>query len=190
MFTLLTLLAVATPDAEAASVGLEPQNRFHLGLSMVQGPGPAGVSAGFDSRLTRVVAIDLGLFVTPGQIPTDWTNDSGNYADNFRLRHGVYFMPGLRIPHPQPKEWAWDIYVRGGAGVLWTANLDPIVADSAMAVRPGAGGSLGLDGLVRVGQFGLRPYAQGWLFGALRISPDETYVLVRPHYGIEGVVQW
>lgn len=190
MLALVALLFFGAPEAQAGTMGLEPQNRFHLGLSMVNGPAPVGASLGFDSRLTRILSMDIGLFVSPFSVPVDYDFEATEYVQNYRLRHGLYFMPGLRIPHPQPREWAWEVFVRGGAGVLWTANLDPDVVDTPMAVRPGAGGTAGVDALARWGQYGVRAYGRGWVFGANRTSPDETFVLVRPQWGVEALFQW
>lgn len=190
MFALVALLHLAAPEAQASSIGLEPQNRVHAGLSMVDGPSPVGFSLGFDSRLTRLVAMDVGAFFSPFSVPDDYESVVDNYPQNFHLRHGVYFMPGFRIPHPQPKSWAWEAFVRVGAGVLWAANLDPYVANSPTSVRPGAGGTVGLDAHARFGNYGLRAYGRGWIFGGQRAAPDETYALVRPHWGVEAVYQW
>lgn len=190
MLALLSLLTLGITDASAGSMALEPQNRFHLGLSMVDGPSPVGASLGFDSRMTRLLSMDIGMFVSPFPIAEDYSREVESYGQNFHLRHGVYFMPGLRVPHPQPREWAWELFVRAGAGALWTANTDEAVAGSPMSVRPGAGGTAGVDAFARFGSYGVRAYGRGWVFGGSRTSPDEVFVLVRPQFGLEALFQW
>lgn len=192
MFLLAYLLALLSAPAHALSLGLDPQNRLHLGVSMVDGPAPIGFTGGFDSRLSRVLTMDLGLFVSPFSIDEDYSATATEYRQYYKIRDGIYLTPGIRIPHPQPKNWAWEAFVRGGFGVLWTANLDPDSYDPASTNAPRASpsGVLDVDLLARFGAYGVRAFGKGWIFGASRLSPDESYVLVRPQWGLEGVFQW
>lgn len=192
MFVLAFLFALWSAPAHALSLGLDPQNRIHLGVSMVEGPAPIGFTGGFDSRLSRVLCMDLGLFVSPFAIPEDYAFTPTSYEQNYKIRSGIYLTPGLRIPHPQPKSWAWEVFARGGFGVLWTANLDPDSYDQATSSAPRASpaGVVDVDALARFGPYGIRAFGKGWIFSASRLSPDEQYVLVRPQWGLEGVFQW
>ena len=172
-----------------AGTGLDPQNRIHVGLSMVDTPSPVGFTGGFDSRLSRYLDMYLGLFFSPFTVSPDYVPAAGDYPDYIHLRHGVYVTPGIRFPHPQPRSWAWEVYIHAGGGVVWSANLDPNAESHAFGNRPAPGGTLGVDGLARFGKFGVRAFGKGWVFGG--VSDDaQTYAVLRPQYGLEGVVQW
>ena len=113
--------------------------------------------------------------------------------DYSQLRHGVYATPVLRIPHPQPKSWAWDVFVRGGGGVIWTANLEPgapVDTETRYGIRPDPAGVVGADALVRFGKVGVRASAKAWMFDVLQTVPSENFFVVRPQCGIEALVQW
>lgn len=173
-----------------AGTGLDPQNRVHVGLSMVDGPAPVGFTGGFDSRLSRYLDMDLGLFFSPFAVSDGYVPSANGYTDNLHLRHGIYVTPGIRFPHPQPRTWAWEVYVHAGGGVVWSANLDPDAGTHAFGNRPSPGGTLGLDALARFGSYGVRAYGKGWVFGGINEETYQSYAVVRPQYGIEGVVQW
>ncbi len=195
MTTLIALLA-ATPTS-AATLALDPQNRLHVGASYVPGPAPVGLSVGFDSRLTRVLAIDFGGFASPVALPEGLgisaDGEEAELPDSALLRHGLYVTPGFRIPHPQPRTWAWELFVRGGAGVAWTADVAPDAAateELRYAVMPDLAGIAGADALVRFGRFGVRASGKAWMFDAIQTTPAETFFIARSQWGLEGLVQW
>lgn len=140
--------------ALAARPAAEPQVRLHVGLSMVQGPLPAGLSLGVDSRVGRNLALDAGVFgSTPGELAT--TDLRAKTRDHMRLRHGLYTMPGLRIPHPQPRQFRWDVYVRAGTGVVWTEDIwDRAPENTSGQMDPA--GFAGVDGVIVKNSVGLR----------------------------------
>ncbi len=191
---LFSLFLTSAP-ASAQSMALEPQNRIHAGLSLVDGPSPLGLTAGMDSRLTRVLALDIGAFVSPVPIASDYESP---YADPTavqarHVRHGVYATPGFRIPHPQPKRWAWEFFVRAGGGVIWTANVAPdapLDADTEFGIRPDPAGLIGGDALIRFGRLGVRASGKVWMFEVLQTSPSRSFFAARPQWGLEALVQW
>ncbi len=186
---LLSLLAVS--PAQASSM-LEPQNRLHVGVSFVDSPSPFGLSAGFDSRLTRVISMDVGAFLSPLRIAPDVALLS-DYPAYYELRHGLYVMPGLRIPHGQPRNWAFDVFLRAGGGAIWVANTDPTrdgFQNSNYIVAPCAAGMAGGDALVRFKRVGLRISGKAVAFGATRDVQEESWVLVRSQWAAEGFFQW
>ena len=79
---------------------------------------------GFDSRLTRYSYVDLGGFITPGQ-PGSLDLDDAAARDYFRVRNGLYLLPGWRLPHRQPEGFNWDIMLRAGPAVVWSYDLSP-----------------------------------------------------------------
>jgi hypothetical protein len=197
MFTaVVTALLLSSAPVAAQSMALEPQNRLHVGLNYVSGPSGLGVTAGFDSRLTRIIALDIGGFASPIPIGEDyeWTGSADAETPAYRqLRHGIYAAPGLRIPHAQPKSWAWDVFARAGGGVIWTANLSPDApadTDSDYAIRPDPAGMVGADALVRFGRVGVRASGKVWMFDVLQTTPSANFFVVRPQWGIEALVQW
>ena len=76
--------------ASAQRFKLEPQNRIHAGLSMTNSSFDLGVSAGFDTRLSQALYVDIGGFATPaddaGRPELSGIDDASQY---FELRHGV-----------------------------------------------------------------------------------------------------
>jgi hypothetical protein len=192
---LVTLLAWSSP-AHAQGMALDPQNRLHLGLNVLDGPAGFGVTGGFDSRLTRFIALDIGAFASPVAIARDfaWADDAERTTpEYYRLRHGVYATPGIRIPHPQPRTWAWEVFLRAGGGVVWAANLAPNAPDDTdtyYSIRPDPAGVVGGDALVRFGRFGARIFGKAWMFDIVQTSPTKTFFVARPQYGVEALVQW
>lgn len=189
----LVLVSLASVGVAQASSVLEPQDRIHVGVSVVDSPAPVGIMGGFDSRLTRVVAIDIGGFGTLQRMPLGVASEDADYRTYFELRHGLYIMPGLRIPHPQPKSWAFDLFLRAGGGAVWVANTDPTHPgfDGAnYVVTPGPAAMAGADGIVRFGSFGLRLSGKAVGFSASRDAGDEAWFLVHSQWGAEGFVQW
>jgi hypothetical protein len=185
-------LAVLSAPALGASIALDPQVRIHAGASVIPGPSGVGVTAGFESRLTRIVAIDLAAFASPVPLADD-LGMTGDYGDYQLLRHAVYASPGVRIPHAQPKSWAWDVFVRAGGGVIWVSDARPgedAGGSAAYDVMADMGGFGGADLMVRFGNVGVRASGKAWMYDAVQTTPIETFFLVRPQFGIEGLVQW
>lgn len=195
---MVAALVLGIAPAWGQSMGLDPQNRVHLGVNYVDGVVPFGVTGGFDSRITRIVSMDIGGFVSPVPVERDYAVEADAYGDYLRLRHGIYFTPGIRIPHPQPQSWAWDVFVRGGGGVVWVSNIDPERSageNTNHEVRAAPGGTAGLDLQLTFGgknatRWGARAFGRGWIYGGIRESPPEAYTLVRPQAGLEALVQW
>lgn len=190
---LLSALLALTSPALAVDAALDPQNRVHFGVNLVTGPSPVGFTGGWDARLTRVVNIDVGGFVSPFAIGESKAMPDVEFTDAFALRHGVYVAAGLRVPHPQPKSWAWDVFGRAGGGVLWAANLDPDApafepANYAVNFQPG--GTVGGDLLIRSGRTGVRALGRAWIFNETQTSPSQSFAVVRPQFALEGFWQW
>ncbi len=194
------LLLTAFVNTAAAGAALEPQVRLHVGANYVGGPSPFGLSLGMDARLTRIVGIDLGGFATPVPIGAEHITLEEDDSDYFHLRHAVYVAPGLRIPHPQPRTWAWEFFVRGGGGVIWFADTTPGFADTTpdvadadeaqYAVTPGIGGFGGADAFVRFGHFGVRVLGRAWVYEGQHRQPADPALLVQPQLAVEGIVQF
>ena len=113
MSVIASLALLAAGTANASQLALDPQNRVHLGVNYVD--GSVGLTGGFDSRLTRLVAVDIGGFVSPLAVADETVyEDHTPLLDMTFLRHGIYAAPGLRLPHAQPRTWAWELFPRAG----------------------------------------------------------------------------
>jgi len=192
MSSVLIALALLSPEARAGQP-LEPQVRVHAGVSWLNGPSPFGVTGGIDARLTRLLAIDLGGFYTPVEIAeADWVSQP-EADESFHLRHGLYFAPGIRIPHPQPRTWAWDVILRVAPAVVWYADTSSesySIDGLPYAITPAASGFAGGDLMLRLGAFGVRASGRAYLYEALHSSGFDTYVKVEPQVAIEALVQF
>lgn len=192
----LALMSLAAVGTAQASALLDPQNRLHVGVSVVDAPSPVGIGVGFDSRLTRIVSMDIGGFVSPVPILPGVAADvaSGDgYPGYFELRHGLYITPGFRIPHAQPRTWAFDFLVRAGGGAVWIANTDPArtgfkTTNYIVSATPAA--IAGGEALVRFGSVGVRVTGKAVGFSASVDTPPEGWFLVRSQWGVEGFYQW
>jgi hypothetical protein len=188
----LTFAALSAPAAYGASLALDPQVRVHAGASVIPGPSGVGITGGFESRLTRIVAIDLAGFASPVPLG-DELHLEGDFGDYQLLRHAIYASPGVRIPHAQPKSWAWDVFARAGGGVIWLADARPGDEAGGSAeydVMADMGGFAGADLMIRFGNVGVRASGKAWMYDAVQTSPIHSFFLVRPQFGIEGLVQW
>lgn len=190
-----SLLLVLASPAYAGSAALEPQIRLHAGLSVVgDNLAPFGVTGGLDARLTRLINIDVGGFGSPVAIPETEVQDQDNPTDYFHLRHGVYVAPGIRIPHAQPKALAWDIFFRGGAGVVWSANLEPgaNVLDAGLAypVDPAPAGFAGADLTLRGAKLGVRLSGRAWMYEVTQENLGQSWFHVQGQFGLEGTWQF
>ncbi len=200
---LLSLLLVAlavflTPtDAAAQRMGIDANIRGHIGLSVVDGPGPVGVNIGIDSRLGRLVFVDFGGFLTQAY-PIQETDGAANPGQDFHLRHGLTLTPGVRIPHRQPEGFRWDVLLRAGPAVIWSVYDGPRargltgqiwVVDPAFVAGPEFQLMRGFFGLkVSARVFVARPYSQ---------RPDQRgdvwallpQVMVEGSYQFQGVLR-
>ena len=186
-------LILSSSMALAAGQALEPQNRLHAGVSVVTGPSPLGVTGGFDSRLTRVLALDVSAFLTPVEIAEGLGQEQADKRDYLFIRHGITVTPGIRIPHVQPKAFAYDVFVRAGGGVVWVANLSPdiqVLDSTPYAVDAHVGGTGGLEGMIRFGQFGVRAGGRAWVYAVAFDQDARQYVKVDGQGMVEALVQF
>lgn len=185
---LASLSFVVSSTAWAARPAAEPQVRAHAGLSVVSAPSPIGVTLGVDSRVGQSLALDAGVFFsTPGDLA--FTSERATAQEHIRLRHGLYTMPGLRIPHSQPRNFRWDIYVRAGPGVVWTEDIWDRAQDSTRGQMDPAGFA-GVDGVIIKKAVGLRLGVRG-AFTSVYDSQLQTDVFFwAPQYNAELVYQF
>lgn len=191
----LLIIGVFPASAQAARQVLEPQNRVHGGLSLTGSSmldaSSFGATLGFDSRMTRMLFVDLGGFVSPAPL-SDMAISFDDPADSIFLRHGLYVAPGLRVPHRVGEGLIWDVMVRGGfAGVWWTdvTATETLRSDEYLAdLSPAA--LVGLDALVRKGKVGGRVAAKGYGFLPFSQSASDSVRVIRPQITAEAFYQW
>lgn len=184
-------LLLAGP-AQARRLPLDPLNRIHLGAALT-GNTSFGLMGGLDSRLTRVVSMDVGGFFSPIPLPDDIAPESQDGRDFVFLRHGIYVAPGFRIPHRQGDGLQWDIVGRPGFAALFSSDVQPdnqttsnerftTIASPAFL----AAGEL----LLRQDAVGLRLGARGYVFRQFSGFENADITLIRPQYTAELLYQW
>ena len=194
---LRTAVLLALPTvAFAGRVALDPQTRVHGGIDLAGGPSataPAlGVAAGFDARMTRLVSVDVGGFVSPGPEPALDTSLS-DPTTSIYLRHGIYIAPGLRIPHKATEKVSWDIVFRGGFGGVWWADVasteDLSGGDSPLiGINPAL--LAGVDLMLRQDAWGFRLSGKAFGFRPFSEITLNTVTMARPEASAELVYQW
>jgi hypothetical protein len=190
----LVLAATVASPAQAARPSLDPEVRLHAGASIVQGPGPVGMMVGLDSRLTRFIYVDIAGFVSPFGLERLDLGDEATSRDYMRLRHSVHMLPGFRIPHRQPKDFAWDLVVRGGTGVAWAANLAPInlqtTPNHTPSVQMDVTAIAGLDAMIRKDHYGLRLTGRVLGFSPFYETTGADVFFWATQFGVEAVYQF
>ncbi|MFT5582926.1 MAG: hypothetical protein ACI9VR_000503 [Cognaticolwellia sp.] len=186
LLALSSLLFSAT--ALAARPPVDSQVRLHVGLSLVEAPSPLGFSFGVDSRVSRNLSLDAGVFGSmPGELET--TSDRTVTRDHVRLRHGLYTMPGLRIPHPQPRSFRWDVYVRAGPGVVWTEDTWSRAPDN-VAGQMDPAGFAGVDGVIVKNALGVRLGVRTAMTSVYDAQLQSDQFFWAPQYNLEMVYQF
>lgn len=161
----LALLGLSLPT-QAARMPLEPQNRAHFGASIVD-LDAIGVAAGLDSRLTRFMYIDVGGFASASAQDPAVPADSSEISDYVKTRHALYVAPGIRIPHRYGDGIRWDLFFRGGFGVVWSQDLSN--SGTHLTNPAGLGG---VDFMLQKGSVGAR--LSGKMF-AYRAFPSVAF---------------
>ncbi len=180
------LAALWSNDAAARRVPLDAQIRAHAGLGLADGGFTPGGTAGLDTRLSRILYMDVGGFLSAVPPVTEAAYDPADPASTFALRHGIYVTPGFRVPHRYGEGFNWDLVGRVGFGVVWAndaaAERAPLVTD------PAALG--GADLLLRYNKVGLRIAGKAFYWNSFSAPAREEVAMVRPHVAVEGVFQW
>lgn len=182
----VTALLLVSAPASAQRFKLEPQNRIHAGLSVVNSSFDLGASAGFDTRLSQALYVDIGGFMTPGDDSVrPELSDVANASEYFELRHGVYVAPGLRVPHRYGDGLNWDVMGRLGFGGVWSvdgSNAWDTNADPALLA--------GLDVFLMYKVVGLRLSSKGYLYEGYAAGVSDDTVVFRPQTSVEAVFEW
>ena len=172
---------------------LESLNRVHAGLAITDNGSGIGGVLGMDSRLTRLVFVDLGGFYTPGDQQFDPGADPETQEPSewYTLRNGLYAAPGIRIPHRYQEGFNWDVIGRAGFAALWIADESQrIIPQQDALLYSEAALLLGADVVFRFDKVGVRMSgkAYGWhTYSPVKQAESNT---VRPQFTLEGVYQF
>lgn len=184
----LALSALLPGTAHAVRPAMDPQVRMHAGLSVVESPAPLGAEVGFDSRLGRNLALDAGVFFSP-ETDLGTTPDRAVARDHLSMRHGLYAMPGLRLPHSQPRSFRWDLYGRAGGGVIWVEDRYERNSGSVTGQMDVAG-YVGADAVIMKDAWGVRAHARMALTGVYDNQLQNDVFYWGSQYGVELVYQF
>jgi hypothetical protein len=152
-------LLLLSASADAARMPLDPQNRLHLGVAAMDGTESFGLTLGMDSRLTRFVSIDIGAFLSATESPVLVPPEDSTIEDWITMRHGIWFAPGIRVPHRYGDGLTWDVFVRGGFASVWSEDASDDY-DSLFDVAMLGG----LDFMLRKDHIGLRLSGKGFFY--------------------------
>lgn len=138
---ILCILCALPKSGEAVRRALEPQNRLYAGV--VQSDGGFGGTVSIESRLTQLITINMGGFVST---PVHYGDgESSDEQDWVSLNHGLWAAPGWRIPHRYGKgNLNWDIVGRAGFACVFTTDA---FREDLYLIDPA--GIVGLDGYIR-----------------------------------------
>jgi hypothetical protein len=189
---LMGALTLSSGEAQAARTAMDPLNRVHGGLSMADAFSSTGVTAGMDSRLTRFVYLDAGLFLSLDE-PTAQAEVDPLVDDPkgfFELRHGVYVAPGIRVPHRFGEGFNWDLIGRGGFCVAWAADASQPLDEGGYRNISEPGLLLGADLLLQYKKAGLRLAGKAIGFHTYSATARKETNVVRPQFAVEGVWQF
>ncbi|RME22201.1 MAG: hypothetical protein D6798_16395 [Deltaproteobacteria bacterium] len=178
--------------AHARRLALDPENRVHVGAALTDSAS-FGIIGGLDSRLTRLLYVDIGGFVSPIPLPDDIAPVSDQGRDFVFLRHGLYVAPGLRVPHRQPAAFQWDLTGRAGFGAVWSNDVHPdntTLPTERYELEATPALLAGAEALVRKDAVGVKLSARGYLFRPYSQFEKADLVLLRPQYLAEVFYQW
>lgn len=189
------LVAVAGLAAPATGLAgrapMDPLNRIHAGVSAADGTANFGAMAGLDSRLTRLIHVDAGVFVSadePVRVQVDPQEDDPKTF--YSLRHGVYVAPGLRVPHRYGDGFNWDFIGRGGFGVVWAADSSQEAPTGGVLTVSEASLLGGADLLLRYDKIGVRFSGKAFIFNTYAPEARAQALVVRPQAGVELMYQF
>ena len=187
---MLSLLLLSA-SADAARMPLDPQNRLHLGLAAMNGTDSLGLTFGMDSRLTRFVSIDIGGFLSATETPILTPPEESSVEDWVTMRHGIWFAPGIRVPHRYGDGLTWDVFFRSGFGTVWSADAsDDYEALFDVALIGG------VDFMLRKDNIGARISGKGFFYKTYPyVAWQEDWVanelfVLAPQVSLEAVYQF
>ena len=179
---LLGIILLAPKDSGAVRLALEPQNRVYAGV--VQSDGGLGGTVSIESRLTQLITINMGGFVSTPAHYGD--SDSREEQDWVLLNHGLWAAPGWRVPHRYKNaKLNWDLVGRAGFACVFTTDA---FRDDLYLIDPA--GLVGLDGYLTYAvsednTAGLRVTSKVFAYQPSLTRTLEGLPVQRVQYGVE-----
>lgn len=177
---LMVVLCTALLSDAQARRGLPAaaKNRAHAGVAWT--PGSAMTVAGFDSRMTVNMSMDVGGFISFTEPTAPHHKEGILGVDNpWVLRHGLFVLPGLRIPHRNRAALKWDAIVKGGFGPVWLADSE---SRYELQINPAL--VSGVDLMLRYGVWGIRMENRVWYMKPFSKYHKTEIPTVRPQIGL------
>ena len=180
----MLLSCLFSSNVYAQALALEPQNRFLAGYSY--NDGNMGINVGFDSRLTQLIFINIGAFVSVSD--REYKIDDDDASTWVSLSNGIFAAPGFRIPHRYKTAndaLNWDIIMRTGFACVSSNNAYDA---NWFLVEPAAFG--GADILVKKYNYGLSLSSKVFRYRVDISSIQESLYVTRPQVSASLFYQW
>ena len=187
----LALAALLPTEAQARRMAMDPQNRVHVGLSYAD--TSFGLTGGLDSRLTQLVFMDVGGFLSPFELSDPGVAEGSAASDYIFLRHALYVAPGVRIPHRQPAGLTWDLLGRAGFAAVWSNDVfegNLLSPGQTWEIETNPAGLAGAELVVRKDAYGLRAGGKGFVYKPYSVYSGDDVLIIRPVVTVEAIYQW
>jgi len=155
MNTFLLINYIFIGKATAVPLAMDPQNSLFIGPSWID--KGYGTSFGMESRLTQLIYINIGGFVTLTENVGDI--ESNDQQDWIRLQHSIFAAPGWRVPHRYTDGINWNIIFRAGFACVFTGDANR--TDLLLVDPAGLGG---LDLYLQKKKFGIRSSSKLFIY--------------------------
>ena len=171
-------------NAYAQAIALEPQNRILAGYTY--NDGNMGFGLGFDSRLTQLIFINIGAFVSISD--REYQIQDDDPTSLVSLSNGIFAAPGVRLPHRYKTDrnaLNWDIIVRTGFACV---SSDNAYNANWFLVEPAA--LIGADVLLKKYNYGLLLSSKVFRYRVDISSIQESFYVTRPQVSASLFYQW
>jgi len=187
-FVLVALFILIPATSNASSQTLDPKQRIHLGITSDGGTGLIGGTFGFEARASRYIFLDLGGFYTPGELTG---TDLSLFGSTHAPMHGIFAMPGIRLPHVQPAAFSWDITARVGPGIIWSNFLGETLnsQDSFGSLEADVMIGSSIDFAIRRGSYGIRTSGRIFTAWPYNFETRTGPAVIMPQMAIELIYQ-
>ena len=165
-------------------MALEPQNRVLVGYTY--NDGNMGFGVGFDSRLTQLIFINVGAFISVSD--REYKIDDEDATSWVSLSNGIFAAPGVRFPHRYKTDknaWNWDVIMRTGFACV---SSDNAYNENWFLVEPAA--FFGADVLLKKYNYGLSLSSKAFRYRVDISSIQDSLYVTRPQISASLFYQW
>ena len=182
--SIVVFFCLFSSNAFSQSMALEPQNRTLVGYTYNN--GNMGIGLGFDSRLTQIIFINIGTFISFSE--REYQVDDEDPSTWISLYNGIYAAPGFRIPHRYKQDLNainWDVIVRTGFACVSSKNA---FAKDWFLVEPAA--FAGFDILLKKYNYGVSLSGKTFHYRVDISSIQDSLYVTRPQFSASFFYQW